>query len=72
MWGFLGLIFSSMSSSARSTLYSSSHQSHSKGRAVGGSGGSAKAGGGEVVGESGEGSWWRKWVRSVGGAFETA
>jgi len=52
----------------RASLYPPSHVS--KGRILGGPGGSIEAaGGGSAVGGT---EWWRKWVQSWGGAVETA
>ena len=52
----------------RSALYPPTHVS--RGRIVGGAGGSTEqAGGGSAVGGLG---WWRNWVKSWGGAIETA
>jgi hypothetical protein len=67
MWGSLAIALSATSSIVRTTLYPAGHEN--KGRIVGGSGGGV--GEGEVVGNSDERGWWRKWVKSWGGGLET-
>lgn len=55
----------------RGALYPASHVR--KGRLTGGPGGSIKsAGGGSAVGSTEEGGWWRRFVGSWAGGFETA
>ena len=61
---FLGVT----SMALRAALYPASHVP--RGRIVGGPGGGIdQAGGGSAVGGTG---WWRSWVKSWGGAVETA
>lgn len=68
-WGVAMPSLSAASLFFRQTLYPAGHVG--KGRIVGGSGGSiSEAGGASAVGDSD--GYWRKWVRSWGGAIETA
>lgn len=67
LWGWGSLFLASTSSALRGALYPPSHAR--KGRITGGPGGKiSQAGGGEAVG----GSWWNKFVKSWGGAVQTA
>ncbi|KAK4687722.1 hypothetical protein P7C73_g2388, partial [Tremellales sp. Uapishka_1] len=67
-WGFGSLALGASSVYLRSALYPASHTP--RGRLVGGPGSSTEAaGGGSAVGGTG---WWRSWVKSWGGALETA
>jgi len=68
LWGWGTLFLTATGVAMRASLYPPSHVS--KGRILGGPGGSIEAaGGGSAVGGT---EWWRKWVQSWGGAVETA
>ncbi|KAK1924761.1 hypothetical protein DB88DRAFT_486686 [Papiliotrema laurentii] len=68
LWGWGTVLLASTSYALRSALYPPSHVP--QGRMTGGPGGKiSEAGGGEAVGATG---WWRNFVKSWGGAVETA
>lgn len=68
MWGLLTIAMSTFSGGLHKALYPASYVP--RGRVTGGPGG--KTGGGEIVGSSQKGGYWRGFVRSIFGGFETA
>lgn len=68
MWGFLTIAMGTLSSGLHVALYPKSHVA--SGRVTGGPRG--KVGGGEVVGGTAKGGYWRGFVKSIFGGLETA
>lgn len=68
LWGFGSIFLAGTAAVFRSAMYPASHVP--KGRMTGGPGGKVEqAGGGDAIAPVG---WWRKFVKSWAGAFETA
>lgn len=69
-WGVLTVSISTFSQVGRTALYPASHKS--KGRLAGGEGSDLNAAGsGEVVGQTQEDGWWRKWTKSWAGGLQS-